>query len=184
MSGEAAPQCRMYVGSRRGWSGLRVGPRAGRRLGLATSARPRCSRWQRTGSAPSSPAWTERDRSPTRSGSYVDCGVDECHASVSPASGLAGSERGRAGRRWIGERGEPVWRQDYLSRGGRSPWLAFRPTDVRQSPLALWFCEFCRGVAQPGSALRSGRKGRRFKSSRPDQTELVRAARSYSFYRG
>ncbi len=27
-----------------------------------------------------------------------------------------------------------------------------------------------RGVAQPGSALRSGRRGRRFKSSHPDQT--------------
>ena len=31
-----------------------------------------------------------------------------------------------------------------------------------------------RGVAQPGSALRSGRRGRRFESSRPDQTELAR----------
>ena len=30
----------------------------------------------------------------------------------------------------------------------------------------------CRGVAQTGSALRSGRRGRRFKSSRPDHTNL------------
>ena len=72
--------------------------------------------------------------------SYVDCRVDECHASVSSASGLAGGGGGRAGRRWTGERGKPVWRQDYLSRGGRCPWLAFRPPDVRQSLLASWFC--------------------------------------------
>ena len=71
---------------------------------------------------------------------YVDCRVDECHASISSASGLAGGGGVRAGRRWTGERGEPVRRQDYLSRGGRCPWLAFRPPDVRQSPLALWFC--------------------------------------------
>ncbi len=32
--------------------------------------------------------------------------------------------------------------------------------------------ECCRGVAQTGSAPRSGRGGRRFKSSRPDQSFL------------
>ena len=34
--------------------------------------------------------------------------------------------------------------------------------------LLCLICVILRGVAQPGSALRSGRSGRRFKSSHPD----------------
>ncbi len=68
---------------------------------------------------------------------YVDCSVDECHTSVSSASGIAGSRRSRTGRRGFGERSQPVRRKDYLSSGGRCPWLAFRPSDIRQSPLPL-----------------------------------------------
>ena len=36
----------------------------------------------------------------------------------------------------------------------------------------------CRGVAQPGRALRSGRGGRRFKSSRPDHFIFLKNGRS------
>ena len=36
----------------------------------------------------------------------------------------------------------------------------------------------CRGVAQPGRALRSGRRGRRFKSSRPDHPRTRSARRA------
>jgi hypothetical protein len=45
-----------------------------------------------------------------------------------------------------------------------------------------YFCHHFRGVAQPGSALRSGRRGRWFESSRPDK--LVRpwpSVRAYYF---
>ena len=35
----------------------------------------------------------------------------------------------------------------------------------------------CRGVAQPGRALRSGRRGRRFESSLPDQLNFCRIVR-------
>jgi alanine dehydrogenase len=67
-----------------------------------------------------------------------------------------------------GERDE---RQNYLPRCGRCIRLAFYPRDVRQSGFPFSVLPG-RGVAQPGSALRSGRRGRRFKSSRPDQTAL------------
>jgi hypothetical protein len=42
---------------------------------------------------------------------------------------------------------------DYLRLYWVSPYITFLP---------------CRGVAQPGSALASGARGRRFESSRPD----------------
>ena len=51
-----------------------------------------------------------------------------------------GRGRSRASRPGVGERGQPVQRKDYLSSGGRCPWLAFRPSDVRQSRLPLRFC--------------------------------------------
>ena len=74
----------------------------------------------------------------------------------------------------------PGWPRGSMSRtdkvtcrgSGRSAWVAFHPCLVRQSILRL-SRSICRGVAQPGSALRSGRRGRRFKSSRPDQTKLA-----------
>ena len=46
----------------------------------------------------------------------------------------------------------------------------FRKPQVRSSSLLVG--SRCRGVAQFGSALRSGRRGRRFKSFRPDQKDL------------
>ena len=39
----------------------------------------------------------------------------------------------------------------------------------RQANAILLKAHHCRDVAQPGRALRSGRRGRWFKSSRPDQ---------------
>ena len=46
-----------------------------------------------------------------------------------------------------------------------------------KQPKSQWFAIYCafsiisavRGVAQPGSALRSGRRGRRFESGHPDR---------------
>ncbi len=40
-------------------------------------------------------------------------------------------------------------------------------------PVPLFQDYLCRGVAQPGSALRSGRRGRRFNSSHPDHAVLA-----------
>ena|SRR6185437_259646 len=66
-------------------------------------------------------------------------------------------------------------------------WLSagFRPIRIRPRPRITKFsqvryneciCLFCRGVAQPGSAPALGAGGRRFKSSRPDQSM------SYGFF--
>ena len=55
-------------------------------------------------------------------------------------SGLAGSGRGHAGRRGLAKGVNLSGGKSDLSRSGRSSWLAFRPPDVRQSLLALWFC--------------------------------------------
>ena len=47
----------------------------------------------------------------------------------------------------------------------------FEPSDHKFKVLVYWYSrtrEYHRGVAQPGSALRSGRRGRGFKSRHPD----------------
>ena len=44
---------------------------------------------------------------------------------------------------------------------------------VRSNPLDLVVVWAARGVAQLGSARRSGRRGRRFKSSHPDDVNLT-----------
>ena len=63
--------------------------------------------------------------------------LDEHHTSISPAPGIAGSGRSRTHRPGVSERSQPVQRKGYLSSGGRRPWLAFLPSDVRQSRLPL-----------------------------------------------
>ena len=69
-------------------------------------------------------------------------------------------------------RGNPFFRRarNGLGAGLGGGWLS-ELTSLRHAPFSPLFDRFRagrRGVAQPGSALRSGRRGRRFKSCHPD----------------
>ena len=107
---------------------------------------------------------------------HVDSRVDRMrHCPICCILASAGVDAEPFVRCWAGQRGESVGRKSHLPGSGRRSRLAFRPLCCKTIHSSLASVRSCRGVAQPGSALRSGRRGRRFKSSRPDQTKLVRA---------